>query len=137
FLLQTAFIVLDPNLVLATILDRFDLVKWFNGGTNHKIYDNSQLTFIAEELLTLIIICVSERANAAGLTIEQEIRREIIHGLCLGSIAYSELVKRIPERLAQDSMFDEILAKLANYKAPDSLTDHGIYELDDKYFDEV
>ncbi|RIA96511.1 hypothetical protein C1645_707932 [Glomus cerebriforme] len=137
FLLQTAFIVLDPNIVLATILDRFDLVEWFNGGANHKIYDNSQLTFIAEELLTLLIICVSERSNAAGLTIEQEIKREIIHGLCLGPIAYSELTKRIPERLTQDSMFDEILAKLANYRAPDSLTDHGIYDLHDEYFDEV
>ncbi|CAB4385880.1 unnamed protein product [Rhizophagus irregularis] len=137
FLLQTAFIILDPNIVLATILDRFDLVEWFNGGTDHKIYDNSQLTFISEELLTLLIICVSERSNAAGLTIEQEIKREIIHGLCLGPIAYSELIKRIPERLTQNSMFDEILVKLANYRAPDSLTDHGIYELHDEYFDEV
>ncbi|CAG8598717.1 10072_t:CDS:10 [Funneliformis mosseae] len=137
FLLQTAFILLDPNIVLVTILDRFDLVEWFNGRNNHKVYDNSQLTFIAEELLTLLITCVSERANAAGLTNEQKIRREIIHGLCLGPIAYSELIKRIPERLAQDPIFDEILTRLTTYKSPDSLTDHGTYELYDEYFDEV
>ncbi|CAI2174520.1 3024_t:CDS:10 [Funneliformis geosporum] len=137
FLLQTAFILLDPNIVLVTILDRFDLVEWFNGVTNHEVYDNSQLTFIAEELLTLLITCVSERANAAGFTMEQKIRREIIHGLCIGPIAYSELTKRIPERLAQNPIFDEILTRLTNYKAPDSLTDHGSYELHDEYFDEV
>ncbi|RHZ54062.1 hypothetical protein Glove_431g29 [Diversispora epigaea] len=137
FLIQTAFVILDPNLVLATILDRFDLVDWFNGISTHKIYDNTQLIFISEELLTLLIICVSERANAAGLSVEQEIRREIIHGLCLGSLSYSELTKRIPDRLTQDSRFDEILYHLSNYRSPDTLTDHGIYELKDEYFEEV
>ncbi|CAG8715394.1 41333_t:CDS:2 [Gigaspora margarita] len=137
FLIQTALVILDPNLVLATILDRFDLVEWFNGETTHKIYDTSQLTFVAEELLALLIICVSERANAAGLTVEQEIRREIIHGLCLGSIAYSELTKRIPDRLTQDPLFDDILKQLSHYRSPDTLTDHGLYELNDQYFDEV
>ncbi|KAF0448599.1 putative ubiquitin-protein ligase UBR2 [Gigaspora margarita] len=137
FLIQTAMVILDPNLVLATILDRFDLVEWFNGETTHKIYDTSQLTFVAEELLALLIICVSERANAAGLTVEQEIRREIIHGLCLGSIAYSELTKRIPDRLTQDPLFDDILNQLSHYRSPDTLTDHGLYELNDQYFDEV
>ncbi|CAG8557563.1 5250_t:CDS:2, partial [Racocetra fulgida] len=137
FLIQTAMIILDPNLVLATILDRFDLVDWFNGGTTHNIYDTSQLIFIAEELLALLIICVSERANAAGLTVEQEIRREIIHGLCLGSIAYSELTKRIPDRLTQDPLFDDILKQLSHYRPPDTLTDHGLYELNDQYFEEV
>ncbi|CAG8513156.1 17357_t:CDS:2, partial [Dentiscutata heterogama] len=137
YLIQTAMVILDPNLVLATILDRFDLVDWLNGGTTHKIYDTSQLIFVAEELLALLIICVSERANAAGLTIEQEIRREIIHGLCLGSIAYSELTKRIPDRLTQDPLFDDILKQISHYRAPDTLTDHGLYELNDQYFDEV
>ncbi|CAG8747262.1 29173_t:CDS:2, partial [Racocetra persica] len=137
FLIQTAMVILDPNLVLATILDRFDLVDWFNGGTTHNIYDTSQLIFIAEELLALLIICVSERANAAGLTVEQEIRREIIHGLCLGSIAYSELTKRIPDRLTGDPLFDDILKQLSHYRPPDTLTDHGLYELNDQYFEEV
>ncbi|CAG8445258.1 4966_t:CDS:2 [Diversispora eburnea] len=137
FLIQTAFVILDPNLVLATILDRFDLVDWFNGISTHKIYDNTQLIFISEELLTLLIICVSERANAAGLSVEQEIRREIIHGLCLGSLPYSELSKRIPDRLTQDSRFDGILYQLSNYRSPDTPTDHGIYELKDEYFEEV
>ncbi|CAG8463021.1 15022_t:CDS:2, partial [Cetraspora pellucida] len=137
FLIQTAMVILDTNLVLATILDRFDLVDWFNGGTTHNIYDTSQLIFVAEELLALLIICVSERANAAGLTVEQEIRREIIHGLCLGSIAYSELTKRIPDRLTQDPLFDEILKQLSHYRSPDTLTDHGLYELNDQYFEEV
>ncbi|CAG8595325.1 6037_t:CDS:2, partial [Acaulospora morrowiae] len=136
-LLQTAFVILDPNLVLASILDRFDLVDWFNGITNHKVYDNTQLSFIAEELLALLIVCVSERANVAGLNIEQEIRREIIHGLCLGPLAYSELAKRISDRLTQDLLFDKILFELSNYRPPDTLTDHGIYELKDQYFEEV
>ncbi|KAG9290597.1 hypothetical protein G9A89_011560 [Geosiphon pyriformis] len=137
FLVQTAFILNDPNLVLATLLDRFDMVNWFCGQTIHDIYDSSQLIFVAEELLTLLIICVSERGNAAGLSVEQEIRREIIHALCLAPLSYSDLTKRVTERLHEEGSFDEILRQLANYRPPDSLTDHGSYELKDEYYDEV
>ncbi|CAJ0823623.1 3994_t:CDS:10 [Entrophospora sp. SA101] len=137
FLIQTAFIILDPDLVLATILDRFDLIDWFNGKSSHKTYDSTQLTFIVEELLILLITCVNERTNAAGLSIEEEIKSEIIHSLCLGPLAYSELSKRIPERLTQSTSFDKVLPDLANYRSPDSLTDNGLYELKDQYFDDV
>ncbi|CAG8556007.1 52_t:CDS:10, partial [Ambispora gerdemannii] len=137
FLIQTAFILNEPNLMLATILDRFDMVDWFGGKISHQVYDNLQLIFMAEELLTLLIVCVSERGTAAGLTTKQKIRREIIHSLCLSPLAYSELIKRIPERLHEDSSFDEILGQLATHRNPDSLTDHGTYELRDEFYDEV
>ncbi|CAG8465516.1 1191_t:CDS:10 [Ambispora leptoticha] len=137
FLIQTAFILNEPNLILATILDRFDMVDWFCGKTSHQVYDNLQMIFMAEELLTLLIVCASERGIAAGLTNEQKIRREIIHSLCLSPLAYSELIKRIPERLHEEISFDEILGQLATYRNPDSLTDHGTYELRDEFYDEV
>ncbi|CAG8576647.1 181_t:CDS:2 [Paraglomus brasilianum] len=137
FLVQTALAVLDPELVLATIVDRFELVYWVNGRQTFTLYDRTQSIFVAEEFLTLLIVLVSERGNAAGLDSEQKIRREIIHGLCLGPLAYSELTKRIPERLNEDSKFDKMLSYLATYRPPDSLTDHGTYELKDDFFDEV
>ncbi|KAF9431062.1 hypothetical protein BGZ94_009987 [Podila epigama] len=137
YLLQVSMILFDPELFLATALDRFELLDWFSGQREHATYDLLQIVFMAEELLTLLIVCVSDRVNTAGFTIEQEIRREIVHGLCLKPIAYSELTKRIPERLTEHVKFDDILKELASYRPPDGITDHGLYELKDQFFDEV
>ncbi|KAG0208840.1 hypothetical protein BGX28_000315 [Mortierella sp. GBA30] len=137
FLLQIAMVLFEPEHLLVTALDRFELLEWFSGQREHPTYDLLQIVFMAEELLTLLIVCVSDRVNAAGFTIEQEIRREIVHGLCLKPIAYSELTKRIPERLTEHVKFDDTLKELASYRAPDGITDHGLYELKDQFFDEV
>ncbi|KAG0369200.1 hypothetical protein BGZ54_000069 [Gamsiella multidivaricata] len=137
FLLQIAMVLFEPEHFLVTALDRFELLEWFSGQREHNTYDLLQIVFMAEELLTLLIVCVSDRVNAAGFTVEQEIRREIVHGLCLKPIAYSELTKRIPERLAEHVKFDDTLKELASYRAPDGITDYGLYELKDQFFDEV
>ncbi|KAG9323094.1 hypothetical protein KVV02_006809 [Mortierella alpina] len=137
FLLQIAMVLFEPEHFLVTALDRFELLEWFSGQREHPTYDLLQIVFMAEELLTLLIVCVSDRVNADGFTIDQEIRREIVHGLCLKPIAYSELTKRIPERLTEHVKFDDILKELASYRAPDGITDHGLYELKDQFFDEV
>ncbi|KAF9972936.1 hypothetical protein BGZ73_003880 [Actinomortierella ambigua] len=137
YLLQLAFVLFDPEHFLVTMLDRFELLQWFSGQREHRTYDLLQIVFMAEELLTLLIVCVTDPVNPAGYTVEQEIRREIVHGLCLKPIAYSELAKRIPERLTEHVKFDDILRELASYRPPDGITDHGLYELKDQYFDEV
>ncbi|KAF9284537.1 hypothetical protein BGZ88_009928 [Linnemannia elongata] len=137
FLLQVAMVLFEPEHFLVTALDRFELLDWFSGQREHSTYDLLQIVFMAEELLTLLIVCVSDRVNAAGFTIEQEIRREVVHGLCLKPIAYSELTKRIPERLTDHYKFDDTLKELASYRAPDGISDHGLYELKDQFFDEV
>ncbi|KAI1315623.1 hypothetical protein EDD11_000575 [Mortierella claussenii] len=137
FLLQIAMVLFEPEHFLVTFLDRFELLQWFSGQREHSTYDLLQIVFMAEELLTLLIVCVSDRVSAAGFSIEQEIRREIVHGLCLKPIAYSELTKRIPERLTEHAKFDDTLKELASYRAPDGITDHGLYELKDQFFDEV
>ncbi|KAG0236519.1 hypothetical protein BGW41_000387 [Actinomortierella wolfii] len=137
YLLQMAFVLFDPEHFLVTMLDRFELLRWFSGQREHPTYDLLQIVFMAEELLTLLIVCLTDPVNPAGFTVEQEIRREIVHGLCLKPIAYSELTKRIPERLTEHVKFDDILRELASYRPPDGITDHGLYELKDQFFDEV
>ncbi|KAG0171555.1 hypothetical protein DFQ28_000812 [Apophysomyces sp. BC1034] len=134
FLLQLGFVTVEPNRFLATLMTRFDLVPWFLGDIKHEQYDSSQTVFMAEELLNLLIVCACERANVTGLSVQHKIRREIIHNLCLGHAAYSELTKRIPERLTEHADFDRILSEVANFKAPDSVNDHGLYDLKDEFY---
>ncbi|KAL0076978.1 hypothetical protein J3Q64DRAFT_1811303 [Phycomyces blakesleeanus] len=137
FLLQLGFVTIDPSRFLATLMDRFDLVSWFMGTTKHENYDPSQTVFMAEEILNLLVVCVCERANVTGMSIQGKIRREIIHNLCLEPAAYSELTKRIPERLSEHPDFDHILSSVANFKSPMGVNDHGRYELQTEWFSEV
>ncbi|KAI9321086.1 hypothetical protein BX666DRAFT_1851833 [Dichotomocladium elegans] len=137
FLLQLGFATVNPEKLMMTLMDRFGLFEWFNGERDHPQYDTSQTTFMVEEFLNLLIICACEHANMSGMSIEARVRREIIHNLCLGSITYSELVKRIPERLHEHTSFDRILAEVGNFKAPLGVNDSGSYSLKEDYYDQI
>ncbi|ORX55573.1 hypothetical protein DM01DRAFT_1382719 [Hesseltinella vesiculosa] len=137
FLMQLGLVTLDPNLMLATMMDRFGLVGWFQGQTAHPQYDASQTVFMVEEILSLLIVCLCEHCNLVGASTEDRIRREIIHNLCTGVSSYSDLTKRIPERLVDHALFDRMLLELAHYKSPDGLHDAGRYELKAEFYPEI
>ncbi|KAJ2556601.1 E3 ubiquitin-protein ligase ubr1 [Coemansia sp. RSA 1933] len=127
----------DTDHVLMTLLDRFGLYDWFSGRPHvSRIYDHLQTQYMVEEFLNLLIVLVSERHVATGKNTLDLSRREIVHG-CLSPISYSELTKKIPERLAENTEFDMLLQQMANYRGPTSVTDFGMYELKDEYLDEV
>lgn len=121
------------------MLDRFDIWDWFNGKPDkrHEYYDPSQLTYVVEEFLDLLVICATERSYASNMTIEDKIRRAIIQYLSLSSMAYSELVKVLPDSLSEHESFEALLGQLATYKAPAGLNDHGRYELKEQLYSEI
>ncbi|KAL1733010.1 hypothetical protein EV714DRAFT_205521 [Schizophyllum commune] len=137
FILQTAFIILDPETVLVTMLDRFGLTSYFSGVVTHPVYDGGQLGGMVEELLYVLITVLSENANASRLPIQAAVRREIVHALAMGPASFTDLVKRVAERLVDDTCFEGVLHEVANFKAPEATTDIGVYELRDECFDEV
>lgn len=137
FILQTAMVILDPNSVIVTMLDRFQLAGYFSGATLHHVYDNTQMANMVEEFLYVLITVMTETANATKMPLPQSVRREIVHALALGPCTYTELVKRVAERKSDDVCFDRVLNDVANFKAPDSTADSGMYELKDEAFDEV
>ncbi|KAI8366836.1 uncharacterized protein BYT42DRAFT_588028 [Radiomyces spectabilis] len=139
YLLQIGFVATNPSQLLATMLDRFDIVAWFNGRPDkqHEAYDANQKTYIVEEFLNLLIICATERGFASGMSVEHRIHRAIVQYLGISGMAYSELLKMIPDSLSEHESFESQLSALANYKEPDGLTDHGIYELKEEYHDEI
>ncbi|KAL7415119.1 hypothetical protein BDY24DRAFT_383763 [Mrakia frigida] len=136
FLLQVAFCILDPNLVLVTLLDRFRLVYWFSGDMDHAIYTHPAAGMV-EEFLLLLIVCLSEPCNIAAWSLERFVRREVTHALVLGSSTYSELTKKLPERANDCPQLGSILDEVATYKAPETATDFGSYELKDECFVEI
>ncbi|KAJ8518930.1 hypothetical protein ONZ45_g4061 [Pleurotus djamor] len=138
YILQIAFTLLaDPSLLLVTLLDRFSLLQFFSGATYHSVYDPTQLGSMVEELLYVVITILSENANAAGMSVEKAARREIIHSLAMGPSSFTDLVKRVSERLTDHVCFERILREVATFKPPEGVSDTGIYELKDASYDEV
>ncbi len=137
FILQTALVILDPNSVIVSMLDRFYLVGFFSGATLHAVYDNTQMANMVEEFLYVLITILTETANANKMLLPHAVRREIVHALALGPCTYTELVKRVAERKSDDVCFDRVLGEVANFKPPETTSDSGTYELKDEAFDEV
>ena len=137
FILQSALVLLDPDLVLVTMMERFQLLDWFSGNTTHSFYEGSHLIVMVEEFFYALIASLSERANATRLSLDEVVRREAIHGLALGPCSYSELCKRVAERIMDEASFDRALHSIANFKSPEGITDVGQYELRDELYKEV
>ena len=138
FIVQSGFVLLsNPDLILIAVIDRFQLVDWFNGNTRASVYEGEKLFSMVEEVLYIFITILSETANASQMSLPVAIRREIIHALAVGPCPYTDLVKRVAERMVDDVCFDHVLREVADFRAPESIMDTGIYELKDECFDEV
>ncbi|KAI0651382.1 hypothetical protein C8Q79DRAFT_932987 [Trametes meyenii] len=137
FILQTALVVLDPNTVIVSMLDRFQLLGYFSGATLHPSYDTSHLSGMVEEFFYVLITILTESASASKMPLAVAVRREIVHALAVGPCSFTDLVKRVAERMVDDVCFERVLREVANFKAPESTADFGTYELKDEAFDEV
>ena len=137
FILQSAFVILDPEIILVSILDRFQLLPWFSGDVTLSPYEGSHLSSMVEELLYVVITCVSEPGNAQQLPLPVAARRELIHALAVGPCSFTDLCKRVAERMVEDVCFEHVLLDVAHFKPPETTTDSGLYELKDSCFDEV
>ncbi|KAJ7808109.1 hypothetical protein B0H14DRAFT_3762717 [Mycena olivaceomarginata] len=129
FVLQTALIILPPNTIFVSILDRFGLMGYFSGAMLHAHYEGAQLSHMVEEFLYVLVVIMGERAAAACVGIRSAVRREIVHALVV--------VKHVTERLVDDVCFEAVLSEVARFRAPDGTANAGAYELRDEVFDEV
>ncbi|KAK4050844.1 E3 ubiquitin-protein ligase ubr1 [Microbotryomycetes sp. JL201] len=126
YFMQCAFLMVNPEVVLASIVHRFDLAS---GSDEHSVYDASQLMTMWEELLHLLITLLSDPTCVTGMSDEAVMRRELIHNLCLGPSTYSDLMRRISERFADDASIEKTLADVSTFKAPSGTADQGTYSV--------
>ncbi|KAK9463005.1 uncharacterized protein V1516DRAFT_620803 [Lipomyces oligophaga] len=131
----------NPSRAMLTIIDRWSLIGWLGGSVVHGTFDESKLLTIVEEFLHGMIVLLSERVHLQGFSEDELnnflIRREIIQDLCCESMAFSELSKRLLGSVSADDKFEQILFELTNYKAPEGLSDHGVYELKPELHEEI
>ncbi|XP_073776610.1 E3 ubiquitin-protein ligase UBR2 isoform X6 [Danio rerio] len=137
-MLQAGASMMDPNHFLMIMLSRFELYHIFSSADCRKRYSREnankdvvqQNNTLIEEMLHLIIMIVGERytAGVGQVEITDEIRREIVHQLCIRPMAHSELVKALPENENKETGMERVIDSVALFKKP-GVTGRGLYKL--------
>uniref|UniRef100_A0A4W5PF41 E3 ubiquitin-protein ligase n=1 Tax=Hucho hucho TaxID=62062 RepID=A0A4W5PF41_9TELE len=137
-MLQAGASMMDPNHFLMIVLSRFELYHIFSSADCRKRYNREntnkdvvqQNNTLIEEMLHLIMMVVGERFEAGVGQVEgcDEIKREIIHQLCIRPMAHSELVKALPENENKETGMERVIDCVASFKKP-GVTGRGLYEL--------
>ncbi|GAA5930684.1 hypothetical protein JCM3775_003841 [Rhodotorula graminis] len=138
FFLQTALVVLDPALVVAALVDRFEVHDWLvrrafdptaTAAAAKSPYEPEQALAMVDELLSLLITLVSDPTSVVPLSPSAALRRELVHYLALAPCVYSDLLRRVSERFSDDPNIDRVLADIATFKPPSGSNDQGTYAL--------
>lgn len=137
-MLQAGASMMDPNHFLMIVLSRFELYHIFSSADCRKRYGREnankdvvqQNNTLIEEMLHLVIMIVGERYTAGVGQVESsdEIRREIVHQLCIRPMAHSELVKALPENENKETGMERVIDSVASFKKP-GVTGRGLYKL--------
>ncbi|XP_062851990.1 E3 ubiquitin-protein ligase UBR2 isoform X1 [Trichomycterus rosablanca] len=136
--LQAGASMMDPNHFLMIVLSRFELFHIFSSADCRKRYNREnankdvvqQNSTLIEEMLHLIIMVVGERftPGIGHVESDDELKREIIHQLCIRPMAHSELVKALPENENKETGMEKVIDSVATFKKP-GVTGRGLYEL--------
>nr|XP_055026843.1 E3 ubiquitin-protein ligase UBR2 isoform X5 [Misgurnus anguillicaudatus] len=137
-MLQAGASMMDPNHFLMIVLSRFELFHIFSSSDCRKRYGRENINkdvvqqnnTLIEEMLHLVIMVVGERYIAGVGQVESydEIKREIIHQLCIRPMAHSELVKALPENENKETGMERVIDHVALFKKP-GVTGRGLYKL--------
>jgi len=144
FLLQTAMVVCNPSRVLASMIDRFSMDDWMRGHfVTRPGFEPSQQLDVAEDLTHLLIVLLSDRISLMpeedeGNPQALALRRDIAHILCFKPLQFSDLNNRLGLSDTSDLEYNlDIVREMTNYKAPEGLSDAGLFELKPEYLAEV
>ncbi|PSN64236.1 hypothetical protein BS50DRAFT_678379 [Corynespora cassiicola Philippines] len=144
FLLQSALVLCNPSVFLATMIDRFGLVGWMGGryeAAQHG-FEDSQAIEVVEDFVHLLIILLSDRTSLIPPEDDTDpllatVRRDIAHVLCFKPLSYSDITARLSDRVQNMDEFPEILEEMTKYRAPEGLSDTGTFELKEMYIEMV
>ena len=143
FLLQTALVTCDPSRVLVSMIDRFGLTQWMSSKySSLPACEDVQMLDLAEDLVYLLINLLSDRDTLTMKRDDPEsalnaVRKEIAHSLCFKSMAYTDLVSRLTERVQDHEKLQEVLDNMTTFRAPEGLNDTGLLSLKEEYLAEL
>ncbi|KAF1945819.1 hypothetical protein EJ02DRAFT_431325 [Clathrospora elynae] len=142
FLLQSALVLCDPSIFLASMIDRFGLTGWMTGKyeTIQHGFEDSQAIDVVEDFVHLLIIILSERTALVPIEDNNEshlasMRKDIAHVLCFKPLSFSDMTARLSDRIQNMDDFPAVLSEMTRFRAPEGLSDSGTFELKEQYID--
>ncbi|EUC32040.1 hypothetical protein COCCADRAFT_6150 [Bipolaris zeicola 26-R-13] len=142
FLLQSALVLCDPSVFLASMVDRFGLVGWMTGRyeASYHGFEDSQAIDVVEDFVHLLIIILSERTSLIPAEDNDEsqlvaMRKDIAHVLCFKPLSFSDMTARLSDRIQNLDEFPEVLSEMTRFRPPEGLSDSGTFELKEQYID--
>jgi E3 ubiquitin-protein ligase UBR1 len=144
FLLQSALVLCDPSVFLASMVDRFGLTGWMTGkyDTSQHGFEETQAIDVVEDFVHLLIIILTERTSLIPAEDNDEsqlasMRKDIAHVLCFKPLSFSDMTARLSDRIQNLDEFPAVLSEMTRFRAPEGLSDSGTFELKEQYIDLV
>jgi E3 ubiquitin-protein ligase UBR1 len=144
FLLQTAMVVCPPARVLVSMIDRYGLEHWMKGLYESRSdgVDVSQMLDVAEDMIHLLIVLISERTSLVSNQEEPNphvfaMRRDITHVLCFKPLSFTDICGKLPDKFQDQEECQDILDEMTTFKPPEGLSDVGTFELKEQFLEEI
>ena len=142
FLLQSALVLCNPSVFLATMIDRYGLTGWMTGkyeASQHG-FEDTQAIDVVEDFVHLLIIVLSERTSLIPLEENSEshltaMRRDLAHVLCFKPLSFSDMTARLSDKIQNMDEFPAVLSEMTRFRAPEGLSDSGTFELKEQYLE--
>jgi E3 ubiquitin-protein ligase UBR1 len=93
--------------------------------------DDGQVLDVAEDLIHLLIVLLSDRTSLMSNLEEPSphvlaMRRDITHVLCFKPLSFSEICTKLPDKFQDQEECQDILDEMTNFKPPEGLSDVGM-----------
>ncbi|XP_038989035.1 E3 ubiquitin-protein ligase PRT6-like isoform X2 [Phoenix dactylifera] len=132
FLLQCCAALAPPELFVRRIQERFGLSNYTSLNlAEHNEYE----PVLVQEMLTFIIQIVKER-RFSGLSLVENLKRELVYKLATRDATHSQLVKALPRDLSKSNQLQNVVDMLAVYSNPSGMK-QGKYSLCNSYWKEL
>lgn len=139
---QIGAIVQNPETYFFNMLDRWEILNWFNNEVNHEntIYGD-RFPSIAENLIVFVYNLITNRDNFKELSSQQRTteraRTAILYYLCDEPKGYTNMKNAINTELSSAPDFDDLLEECADYVEPTGFFGTGLYRLKPDMFDKL
>ncbi|KAH3684614.1 hypothetical protein WICPIJ_004413 [Wickerhamomyces pijperi] len=142
-LIQIAMLTLNPADFFLNILDRFELLDWFQQSVDldHTVYED-KITSMVQGVLSHLYVLLTERSNFAKYESEEkrsqhQLKTALIYTLYDGNKAFDAIEASLDSKLVEEKFFDEVLEEVAIFNPPKGLQDDGSFQLKEEYFNKI
>ncbi|CCF57826.1 hypothetical protein KAFR_0D01790 [Kazachstania africana CBS 2517] len=134
----------DLPRVIYNILDRWELLEWFNGDVAYEstVYQD-KITLIMQQFISFLYQLLTERQFFQKFSSAEErkmfyIKNAIIYNLYSKPLSYSKLLKKVPDYLTENTTdFDSALNEVSIFIEPKGLADNGVFKLKESLYSKI